>query len=84
MNAIQTSDYSTYPQIFATVSRKLIRVGIQTAIQDNLSSIIEFAQTNGYGKFLTLSKKFISYILNLLDNWQLEDFLLDEVKEMGI
>ena len=61
MNVVLTFDYSIYPQIFLTVLRKLTSVGIQTAIQDNPSSTMEPVQTNGYGIFLTMSKKFFSY-----------------------
>ena len=50
--------YSRYPQIFATVSRKLTNAGIQTAIQDNPLTIIESSQTVESGKFSTLSRKF--------------------------
>lgn len=84
MNKIMTFDDFRYPQIFATVSRKLTSIGIQTAIQDNPLTILETAQTSSYGKFSTVSRIFISYMLNLLNNWQLETFLLQETKEMGL
>ena len=50
--------YSRYPQIFATVSRKLTSVGIQTAIQKNPLTIIESNQSGNPETFLTASKKF--------------------------
>ncbi len=50
--------YSRYPQIFATVSRKLTSIGIQAAIQDNPLAITESSQTDNSGKFSTESKKF--------------------------
>ena len=37
---------STYPQIFATVSRKLTSIGIQAAIQDNPLALTESSQTD--------------------------------------
>ena len=50
--------YSRYPQIFATVSRKLTSIGIQAAIQDNPLALTESSQTDNSGKFSTESKKF--------------------------
>lgn len=54
------------------------------AIQDNPLTIMKTYQTDTSGKFLTLSKKFMSYMLNLLDNRELEVFLLQKAKEMGL
>ena len=79
MNAVLTSDYSTFPQKFSTMSRKLTSAEIQSVFQDNPSSTMELVQTNGYGKFLTVSKKTIINMFQLPNKE-----LIEEAKEMGL
>ena len=56
MNAVTTFDYSRYPQIFSTVSRKLRSIGLHTYIQDNPLTIMESGPIGESGIFLTVSK----------------------------
>lgn len=67
--------YSRYPQIFSTVSRKLRGIGAMEGLSEISASFVEDNKRDGHCE--TVSHKFETPP-------ELEEFLIAEIKEMGI